>query len=117
MVGIDEVQFLDDGIVDVALAPRAPRRSRAGRRLDRDFRGEPFGPMPLLLAHADDADKLHAICQICAGPATMTQRLVDGAPGAPRRSRHPGRRERALRGALPWLPPPGDAAVPLAAAG
>ena len=36
--------------------------------------------MPLLLAHADDADKLHAICQICAGPATMTQRLVDGVP-------------------------------------
>src|SRR6478672_6973825 len=68
------------GIVDVALAlvRRGVRVLAAG--LDRDFRGEPFGPMPLLLAHADDADKLHAICQICAGPATMTQRLVDGRP-------------------------------------
>jgi thymidine kinase len=80
VVGIDEVQFLDDGIVEVALAlvGRGARVLAAG--LDRDFRGEPFGPLPLLLAHADDADKLHAICQICAGPATMTQRLVDGRP-------------------------------------
>ncbi|MDP9260169.1 MAG: thymidine kinase [Actinomycetota bacterium] len=80
VVGIDEVQFLDDGIVEVALGlvRRGARVLAAG--LDRDFRGEPFGPMPLLLAHADDADKLHAICQVCAGPATMTQRLVDGRP-------------------------------------
>ncbi|MDX6630803.1 MAG: thymidine kinase, partial [Gaiellales bacterium] len=80
VVGIDEVQFLDDGIVDIALGlvRRGARVLAAG--LDRDFRGEPFGPMPLLLAHADDADKLHAICQVCAGPATMTQRLVDGRP-------------------------------------
>ena len=80
VVGIDEVQFLDDGVVDVALrlVQRGARVLAAG--LDRDFRGEPFGPMPQLLAHADDADKLHAICQICAGPATMTQRLVDGSP-------------------------------------
>jgi thymidine kinase len=80
VVGIDEVQFLDDGVVDVALrlVRRGVRVLAAG--LDRDFRGEPFGPMPQLLAHADDADKLHAICQICAGPATMTQRLVDGSP-------------------------------------
>src|SRR3954471_24264398 len=80
VVGIDEVQFLDDGVVEVALAlvRRGARVLAAG--LDRDFRGEPFGPMPLLLAHADDADKLHAICQICADPATMTQRLVDGVP-------------------------------------
>jgi thymidine kinase len=80
VVGIDEVQFLDDGVVDVALrlVRRGIRVLAAG--LDRDFRGEPFGPMPQLLAHADDADKLHAICQICAGPATMTQRLVDGRP-------------------------------------
>jgi thymidine kinase len=80
IVGIDEVQFLDDGIVEVALGlvRRGVRVLAAG--LDRDFRGEPFGPMPLLLAHADDADKLDAICQICAAPATMTQRLVDGRP-------------------------------------
>jgi thymidine kinase len=80
VVAIDEVQFLDDGVVEVALGlvRRGIRVLAAG--LDRDFRGEPFGPMPQLLAHADDADKLHAICQICAGPATMTQRLVDGRP-------------------------------------
>ena len=80
VIGIDEVQFLDDGVVDVALrlVHHGARVLAAG--LDRDFRGEPFGPMPQLLAHADDADKLHAICQVCAGPATMTQRLVDGRP-------------------------------------
>jgi thymidine kinase len=80
VVAIDEVQFLDERVVEVALrlVGRGIRVLAAG--LDRDFRGEPFGPMPQLLAHADDADKLHAICQICAGPATMTQRLVDGRP-------------------------------------
>jgi thymidine kinase len=80
VIGIDEVQFLDDGIVDVALrlVQRGARVLTAG--LDRDFRGEPFGPMPQLLALADTADKLRATCQVCARPATMTQRLVDGRP-------------------------------------
>jgi thymidine kinase len=117
VVGIDEVQFLDDGIVDVALGlvRRGARVLAAG--LDRDFRGEPFGPMPLLLAHADDADKLHAICQVCAGPATMTQRLVDGRPA---RSDDPvilvgasERYEARCRGCHRLT----DAVVPLAAAG
>lgn len=117
VVGIDEVQFLDDGIVDVALrlVQRGARVLAAG--LDRDFRGEPFGPMPQLLAHADDADKLHAICQICAGPATMTQRLVDGNPA---RRDDPvilvgasERYEARCRGCHRLV----DAAVPLAAAG
>jgi thymidine kinase len=82
VVAVDEVQFLDDGVVEVALrlVRRGIRVLAAG--LVRDFRGEPFGPMPQLLAHADDADKLHAICQICAAPATMTQRLVDGRPAS-----------------------------------
>ena len=84
--------------------------------LDRDFRGEPFGPMPLLLAHADDADKLHAICQVCAGPATMTQRLVDGRPA---RGDDPvilvGRA--SVRGPLRGCHRLADAALPLAAAG
>ena len=111
------MQFLDDGIVDVALrlVRRGARVLAAG--LDRDFRGEPFGPMPLLLAHADDADKLHAICQICAGPATMTQRLVDGRPA---RRDDPvilvgasERYEARCRGCHRLA----DAALPLAAAG
>ena len=80
VIGIDEVQFIDVAIVDVI-----HRLVRAGSRviaagLDRDFRGEPFGPMPELLARADFVEKLHAICQICTGPATMTQRLVNGEP-------------------------------------
>ena len=111
------MQFLDDGIVEVALrlVRRGARVLAAG--LDRDFRGEPFGPMPLLLAHADDADKLHAICQICAGPATMTQRLVDGQPGAPRRPvilvGASERYEARCRGCHRLT----DAVMPLAAAG
>ena len=117
VIGIDEVQFLDDGVVDVALrlVRRGARVLAAG--LDRDFRGEPFGPMPQLLAHADDADKLHAICQICAGPATMTQRLVDGSPA---RRDDPvilvgasERYEARCRGCHRLA----DAALPLAAAG
>ncbi len=80
VVGIDEVQFIDGAIVDVVhrLVRGGTRVIAAG--LDRDFRGEPFGPMPELLARADFVEKLHAICQICTGPATMTQRLVNGEP-------------------------------------
>jgi thymidine kinase len=48
--------------------------------LDLDFRGEPFGPMPLLMAEAELVDKLHAICVVCAAPASRTQRLIDGHP-------------------------------------
>jgi thymidine kinase len=78
--GIDEVQFLDDGIVEVAgmLADRGARVIVAGT--DMDFRGEPFGPMPRLLTSAETVDKLHAICVVCGSPATRNQRLVDGRP-------------------------------------
>lgn len=78
--GIDEVQFLDDGIVDVlsVLADRGARVIVAGT--DMDFRGEPFGPMPRLLTIAETVDKLHAICVVCGSPATRNQRLVDGKP-------------------------------------
>ena len=48
--------------------------------LDLDFRGEPFGPMPLLMAEAEMVDKLHAICVVCGAPASRTQRLINGQP-------------------------------------
>jgi len=47
---------------------------------DTDFRGEPFGPMPIIIAQAEEVDKLHAICMECGEPATRTQRLVNGKP-------------------------------------
>ncbi len=80
LVAIDEVQFLDAGICRVAedLAHRAMRVILAG--LDTDFRGEPFGPIPFLLAMAEDVTKLQAICIVCGAPASRTQRLVDGRP-------------------------------------
>ena len=79
-VGIDEVQFFDDGIVDSisALVERGARVVAAG--LAQDFRGEPFGSMPTLLCVAEFVDKLEAVCHRCGGPATLTQRLVDGQP-------------------------------------
>lgn len=80
VVAVDEVQFFDDAIVDVAemLAGRGVRVILAG--LDLDFRGEPFGPTPLLMARAEYVTKLHAICVRCGQPATRTQRLVNGRP-------------------------------------
>jgi len=80
VVGIDEAQFFDEGIVKVIenLADHNMRVIVTG--LDMDFRGEPFGCMPELLARADKIDKLQAICMTCGGPANRTQRLVDGKP-------------------------------------
>ena len=80
VVAIDEAQFLDDGIVSVvnALADRGVRVIVAGT--DMDFRGEPFGPIPQLLAVAELVDKLHAICVVCGNLATRNQRLIDGEP-------------------------------------
>ncbi len=85
VVAIDEAQFLDGGIVTVAnaLADRGVRVIVAGT--DSDFRGEPFGAMPILMAAAEIVDKLQAICVVCGGPATRNQRLVNGKP-APRDS-------------------------------
>ena len=82
VIAVDEAQFLDDGIVDVAtsLAERGRRVILAG--LDTDFRGEPFGPMAQLMAIAEMVDKLSAICVLCGAPATRTQRLIDGVPAA-----------------------------------
>ena len=76
VVGIDEAQFFDDEIVDVAqkLAYRGTRVICAG--LDMDFRGNPFGPMPKLLAIAEHVTKLSAVCVVCGAPATRSQRMV-----------------------------------------
>jgi thymidine kinase len=80
VVGIDEVQFFEPGVVDsaLALADGGARVVAAG--LDQDFRRLPFGPMPELLAHAEFVDKLQAVCHRCGGTATTTQRLIDGVP-------------------------------------
>jgi thymidine kinase len=80
VVGIDEAQFFDDRVVDVAqkLADHGLRVIVTG--LDTDFRGEPFGCMPVMIAKADKVDKLAAICMVCGEPATRTQRLVNGHP-------------------------------------
>ncbi|MFN2130143.1 MAG: thymidine kinase [Anaerolineae bacterium] len=80
VVAIDEVQFFDWQIASVvnALAERGMRVIASG--LDMDFRGEPFGPMPQLMAEAEQVDKLHAICMVCGQAATRTQRLIDGQP-------------------------------------
>jgi thymidine kinase len=80
VVAIDEAQFLEQEIMQVVqdLANRGLRVLVAG--LDTDFRGEPFGPMPTLMAQAEIVDKLHAICMVCGEPAARTQRLVNGHP-------------------------------------
>lgn len=80
VVAVDEAQFLDDGIVPLAttLAERGVRVIVAGT--DTDFRGEPFGPMPRLLAVAEVVDKLYAICVVCGNPASRNQRLIEGRP-------------------------------------
>ena len=80
VIAIDEVQFLDAGIVEIAsdLALRGRRVILAGT--DTDFRGEPFGPMPQLMCVAELVDKLHAICVLCGAPACRNQRLINGKP-------------------------------------
>ncbi|HJR62897.1 MAG TPA: thymidine kinase [Gemmatimonadaceae bacterium] len=80
VIAIDEAQFLDGGIVDLAtsLARGGVRVILAGT--DTDFRGEPFGAMPQLMAVGDMVDKLHAICVICGAPASRNQRLIGGKP-------------------------------------
>ncbi|VEU82991.1 thymidine kinase [Acholeplasma hippikon] len=77
---IDEAQFLDDGVIKIAdtLADKGLRVIIGG--LDRDFKGEPFGPMPQLLAIAEFVTKLTAICVKTGMPATRTQRIINGQP-------------------------------------
>lgn len=80
VVAIDEIQFFDMSIVKICeeLADRGIRVIAAG--LDLDFKGEPFGPMPDLLARAEFVTKLSAVCTVCGCAATRTQRLIDGKP-------------------------------------
>lgn len=77
VVGIDEVHFFDDGLLDVT-----QQLAREGRRvicagLDMDYRGTPFGVMPDLMAVAERVVKFHAICTVCQIPATRSQRIAD----------------------------------------
>jgi len=80
VIAIDEAQFYSDDIISICqkLADQGKRIIIAG--LDQDFRGEPFGPVPKLLAIAEYIDKLQAICMVCGNPASRTQRLVNGKP-------------------------------------
>jgi thymidine kinase len=80
VVAIDEAQFFDENIIALVqtLAERGLRVIIAG--LDTDFRGEPFGPIPELMAQAERVDKLHAICMVCGEPASRTQRLINNEP-------------------------------------
>lgn len=82
LIGIDEAQFFDEGIIDIAdkLANNGTRVIVAG--LDTDFRGEPFGPMPSLMSLGETVTKLNAICPVCGSPASRTQRLINGKPAS-----------------------------------
>lgn len=80
VLAIDEVQFFGPDVVPVCqLLVRAGKRViTAG--LDQDFRGEPFGSVPVLMALAEQVTKLNAICVVCGRAASRTQRLIDGKP-------------------------------------
>lgn len=79
VVGIDEGQFFDEGLVQVAqdLANRGLRVIIAG--LDTDWQAKPFGPMPTLMAVAENVSKQHAVCVVCGNNASRTQRTAGGA--------------------------------------
>lgn len=79
VVALDECQFFDESILELVLELAAAGKRVIVAGLDLDFRGEPFGPMPNLLAHAELVEKLTAICS-CGRQATRTQRLIGGAP-------------------------------------
>jgi thymidine kinase len=78
VIGIDEAQFFDDKLPEVcnALANKGIRVIVAG--LDMDFKGRPFGPMPVLMAIAESVTKVHAVCVICGNPALFSYRKVPG---------------------------------------
>lgn len=82
VIGIDEIQFFPDDTVSVIknLVKSGKRMIVAG--LDMDFRGEPFGIVPQLMALADEVVKLRAICVVCGKDANISQRLINGEPAS-----------------------------------
>lgn len=80
VVLVEEVQFFDESICDLAVELADKGREVICAGLDQDFRREPFGPMPRLLALADEVVKLRAICMNCGSPASHTYRQIDGKP-------------------------------------
>ena len=80
VVAVDEAQFFDEKLTKICtiLADKGIRVIVAG--LDQDFRGDPFGPMPIILSLAEQVSKLHAICVVCGKDASRTQRMIDGRP-------------------------------------
>ena len=79
-VCVEEVQFFDPSIVDLAVELADCGKEVVLAGLDQDFRRQPFGPMPMLLAVADEVVKLRAICIQCGKPASHTQRIINGEP-------------------------------------
>ncbi len=83
VIAVDEAQFFDQELPEVAAALVEQGLTVIVAGLDRDFRGQPFGPMPGLMAHADEVMKLRAVCMKCRSlDGTMTQRLIDGRPAS-----------------------------------
>jgi thymidine kinase len=82
IVAVEEGQFFDEGLPDVVETLADAGKQILVTGLDRDFRGVPFGPMPRLMALADQVTKLTAICVVCGEQATRTQRLIDGHPAS-----------------------------------
>lgn len=80
VIGIDEAQFFDDSLVEIVSKIANNNRRVICAGLDIDFKGEPFGPMPKLMAIAEFVDKIQAVCMVCNNPATRTQRLINGKP-------------------------------------
>ena len=80
VVAIEEAQFFDEGIVEACRTLADAGYEVIVTGLDMDFRGEPFGPMPNLMAEADEVVKLRAICARCGRDASRSQRLIDGRP-------------------------------------
>ena len=83
LVAIDEAQFFDDGLVEVVARLVEDGLIVLVAGLDRNFKGEPFGPMPALMSLADEVMKLRAVCMKCRSlQGSMTQRLIDGRPAS-----------------------------------
>ncbi|MBU2612240.1 MAG: thymidine kinase [Nanoarchaeota archaeon] len=80
LIAIDEIQFFGKNIVDVVLELQKQEKNIIFSGLDLDFRGEPFGSMPELMAIANEFEKLHSVCTKCGDPAYYTQRLINGEP-------------------------------------